>query len=287
MFSRIINSFRDRHRRKKLYATEDYWNSKADCYGTGSGSSMWPNTVLNEYYTLEQESAIASLGLSFNGSNVLDLGCGTGRFSRRFASEGADVIGLDFSEKALDIAKSLSSDGNPHYIRESIFKLDWPARFDLIFATATLAIACRNEHELKDILTRVGKALKTDGVLLVIEPLHRGLLSRVLDMNLKDFLRCLSETGLVSVNVKPLAFWPIRIVLAYIPLPRFLTAAIYRLGTLLMRLPPFTGLGDYWAVEAKIAPGGPLDFHAFTEEETPNSPNAEPDIPLHDIGTGN
>jgi SAM-dependent methyltransferase len=220
---------------------------------------MWSNTVLNEYYTREQELAFDGLCLELKGAKVLDLGCGTGRFSRRIASAGAVVTGIDFSKKTLDVARSQSSGINPFYVKGNLFKMNFQSRFDLILSTATLAMACPSHDEIRDALTRIGKALRPGGVLFLIEPFHRGFLSRVLDMDLKTFLNLLEETGLSASSVKPLAFWPARLALAYLPLPRFLTATVYRLGSFLMKLPFLCRLGDYWAVEARITPGGQLD----------------------------
>ena len=44
-----------------------------------------------------------------SGGDVLELGCGTGRVTIPIAEAGVDVVGLDFSEAMLDIARSKSS----------------------------------------------------------------------------------------------------------------------------------------------------------------------------------
>ena len=43
---------------------------------------------------------------SVDGKRVLDVGCGTGRFTRRIRGAGADVVGLDASETMLEAARS-------------------------------------------------------------------------------------------------------------------------------------------------------------------------------------
>lgn len=42
----------------------------------------------------------------FNGENVLDLGCGYGFYTDYFRSIGADVIGVDGSEKMIEAARN-------------------------------------------------------------------------------------------------------------------------------------------------------------------------------------
>jgi 2-polyprenyl-3-methyl-5-hydroxy-6-metoxy-1,4-benzoquinol methylase len=258
-FSRFAKAFRDRRRRKDLYSTAGYWDSKAERGGTSSSTSMWPNRYINACISVEREDAIWSLGLDLNGLRILDLGCGTGQFSRLLASKGAEVLGVDFSSKALDAARRLSDGPNPSYAAASVFDITEEGRYGLILAAGVLAIACKTEGELLDALSRAGRALAPGGVLLLMEPIHTGLLSRVLDMGIKEFMRCMAEAGLDARPARPLVFWPARLALAYAPFPRWVTVPGYGLGKLLMKLPLIRRLGDYWAIEARVTPGGPLD----------------------------
>jgi len=68
--------------------------------------------------------------------------------------------------------------------------------------------------QLLDALTRIRKALRDDGRLLLLEPIHRGFLSRSLDMSLRDFQGKMREAGFVILHVEPMHFWPIRLFLA-------------------------------------------------------------------------
>lgn len=43
------------------------------------------------------------------GDSLLDVGCGTGHFTRRAAAEGVQVVGLDLDERALEFARRHSS----------------------------------------------------------------------------------------------------------------------------------------------------------------------------------
>ena len=58
----------------------------------------------NPHLVLEQDSVV-KLVEPAQGDLILDAACGTGRFSQLFVERGANVIGIDFSEKMLAVAR--------------------------------------------------------------------------------------------------------------------------------------------------------------------------------------
>jgi len=215
---------------------------------------MWPNRVLNELYDAEQKRVIADYFSRVDGRTLLDLGCGTGRFSRWFASQGAAVVGVDFSRDSLAIARGIAGAGdNPTYRHGSVFELDELEGYDLVFTWGVLTIACRDTLELLDALTRIRSALKPGGRLLLTEPVHRGFLHRVLDLGLPQFLDVMRQAGFEIEATTPLHFWPMRLALSYIQWPAWITVPGYHIGQALMKLPGLSRLGDYWAISAHTA----------------------------------
>lgn len=56
------------------------------------------------------------------GKKILDLGCGEGGYSRLFASEGAIVTGVDYSESLINEALKLNqANGIEYYVRDACF----------------------------------------------------------------------------------------------------------------------------------------------------------------------
>lgn len=157
---------------------------------------------------------------------------------------------MDFSNGALDIARQMSSGNNPEYYCASMLDLADKNKFDAIFCWGSIAIACKDSRDLRKVMANLHAALKDRGELLLLEPIHAGFLHRVLDMNVKEFVSIVRESGFDIKFVKPLHFWPARLLLAYFPMPKWLTESVYHIGQLLMKLPVLSNLGDYHAIHA-------------------------------------
>ena len=238
-----------RSQREQIYCTDAYWNAKAEEY-EGDAVSMWPNRHLNPYYHREQVALFDRWLPDVRGKTILDIGCGTGRFSRHLAARGARVEGVDFAASAVEIARKQTEGDNPTYRVLSIFDLDDPPRFDLAVTGSSLVVACRTRAELRDALARIHAALRPNGQALILEPIHRGFLHRVLDMDVREFRAVMEEVGFTIQSFATLHYWPMRLLLAFLPWPRALTAAGYHLGQGLMALTGNTLGGDYTAILA-------------------------------------
>jgi len=240
----------NRLHRDDIYSKADFWDSKAEDLD-GKAVSMWPNNHLNEHYHAEQLQTLGEFLPSMEGKSVLDVGCGIGRLSRYFAENGASVVGVDFSEKAIEIARRQSQGNNPAYRVESIFDMADEARYDMVVCWGVVTVACRNGEELTDAVRRFRRSLRPGGSLVFLEPIHRGFLHRVLNLSLNDFVSILEKDGFDVEKIVNLHFWPMRLALAYVPWPKLLTSPGYHLGQWLMRT-VFRGfpVGDYKGILA-------------------------------------
>src|SRR5918911_1466905 len=98
------------------------------------------------------------------GSRVLDLGCGAGQLSRYLAEAGAaEVIGVDVSERMLDLARSEAHHPHVSYRQAPIEDLSFPAdRFELVVSSLAL-------HYLEDyrgLVRRIATWLAPGGLLV-------------------------------------------------------------------------------------------------------------------------
>lgn len=87
-----------------------------------------------------EEPALFSLMPDLKDKTVLDLGCGFGGHCLHFIREGAKkVVGIDISEKMLDIAKAENNNSNITYLNmpmENITELN--GKFDVVVSSLAL-----------------------------------------------------------------------------------------------------------------------------------------------------
>jgi ubiquinone/menaquinone biosynthesis C-methylase UbiE len=109
--------------------------------------------------------------LKFNRQwQILDMGCGAGRWASAFAKKSTYVIGIDNSPALLKIAESQArrlSISKVKFIESSIIDFSYPERFDLIFIGGVLLYI--NDDELLQLTTNFKDLLKPKGKLVLLE----------------------------------------------------------------------------------------------------------------------
>jgi SAM-dependent methyltransferase len=97
---------------------------------------------------------------------ALDIGCGTGAFSRLLAARSDRVLGLDLSPQMIRIARERSrAYPNVEYQVADVETWEFaPGRFDCIVSIATL-----HHLSLDETLAKMWAALKANGVLAVLD----------------------------------------------------------------------------------------------------------------------
>jgi ubiquinone/menaquinone biosynthesis C-methylase UbiE len=101
-----------------------------------------------------------------NCGEALDIGCGSGSFTRLLAQRCKKVRAIDLSPEMIRIARARSEQVlNIDFEVADVMPLTLPARhFDCIVSIATL-----HHLPLGEMLARMKAALKTNGVLLVLD----------------------------------------------------------------------------------------------------------------------
>ena len=97
---------------------------------------------------------------------VLELGCGTGYFTRELARCGADIVAVDVSSELLEIARADSPAENVRYEIQNACALIYPdACFDSVVGSSVL-----HHLDIKEALTETYRVLKEGGTIYFTEP---------------------------------------------------------------------------------------------------------------------
>jgi SAM-dependent methyltransferase len=118
--------------------------------------------------------------LPLHCESILDIGCGTGEFSRLLAKRCDRVVGIDLAPKMIQVAKQRSQ-GYPNINFKVADILQWELlneRYDAIVSIATF-----HHLPLEQLLPKLKTALKPGGKLVILDLVeHESLQERLSDI---------------------------------------------------------------------------------------------------------
>jgi 2-polyprenyl-3-methyl-5-hydroxy-6-metoxy-1,4-benzoquinol methylase len=101
-----------------------------------------------------------------HGMTVLELGCGTGYFTRELARSGANIVAIDVSPELLEIARADCSAPSVRYEIQNASALSYPdAVFDSVVGSSVL-----HHLEIEEALREIYRVLKPGGTIYFTEP---------------------------------------------------------------------------------------------------------------------
>lgn len=103
-----------------------------------SANKQWDTTLYDGKHSFvwKYAAGVIELLAPEAGERILDLGCGTGHLTKKIASVGADVTGLDHSRAMIEEARKLYPDIRFEIADGTDFHFDEP--FDAVFSNAAL-----------------------------------------------------------------------------------------------------------------------------------------------------
>lgn len=100
------------------------------------------------------------------GMTVLELGCGTGYFTRELARSGAEIVAIDISPELLQIAKANCPAPNVRYEIQNAYELSYQDNvFDSVVGSSVL-----HHLEVEAALREIFRVLKPGGAIYFTEP---------------------------------------------------------------------------------------------------------------------
>jgi SAM-dependent methyltransferase len=253
----LLQLIRERRTRDNLYGAPDYWDARTSAR-LGLARSIWPSNVYNEAWDRRQrEVMLRALG-DVSGRRVADVGCGTGRMPRFFASCGAkEVVGIDFSEQTVKAAEEetarLAAEHGAlpvRFVRGDVMKSLHHASeepFDDAISISCFSVACSTPADLEIGMRNVADIVRPGGRVLLFEPIHRSpVLRRRLNLGVEEWIACANRAGLLLIGSDRMGMAPLRFVLSVRDLPRPLVDAAFDAGeAVLDRWSYLAPLSDY------------------------------------------
>ncbi len=150
------------------------------------------------------------------GKRVLEIGCGTGLFTEKFAQSGAQIVAVDISSELLEKAHGRGlPEARVRFLAMPFEECDVEGPFDAVIGSSVL-----HHLDIEPALTKIFTLLKPGGILFFVEPNMLNPLIIILK-NVKwikrrfgdsptetaffrwSFLRLLRETGFEQPVVTP------------------------------------------------------------------------------------
>lgn len=149
---------------------KDYWIKTPDLFAEKYTNPFFTLvSPANAFLYARRKKVIKIIG-NLSSKNILDVGCGSGIFMVDFAKKGATVVGVDYSQKMLDLAKTQLNTQkiNPSkykLVKAEATKLPFQKQaFDLILATGLADYLSKDQNEV--FIKEAARVLKKDGKLI-------------------------------------------------------------------------------------------------------------------------
>jgi len=158
--------------------TTQFWEARAQRFAAaGEGLKAICSYAMPGFYNraidLTQRAAMRDLirGIP-RDAQVLEYGCGVGRWTREIARRGAHVTAVDFSATMLHEAKTrtvaLNLADRCRFIQSDVTTIDLPERFDVVLGVTVLQHVL-DEERLALTIARLARHLKPGGRMILVE----------------------------------------------------------------------------------------------------------------------
>jgi ubiquinone/menaquinone biosynthesis C-methylase UbiE len=187
-----------------VYAWKDYWANLARSYGSVDPESFapvlhpdaptWFNSTIDRMQEESWRRGLSRCRL-IDHASVLDIGCGTGRWSRRYLQLGHRPVGLDATQGMLRLATAtglacplIVAHAQRLPFRDSSFEL----------ASAVTVVQHIPSSDQRDVLKEMVRVLRPGGHLILIE-LIRGKAPHIFPRSCKNWVETAASVGLSVV----------------------------------------------------------------------------------------
>ena len=151
------------------YIISTFWAKAYDNYTDGGyiTNDTYISKVRFDYETKKLNKILKKY--STNNKRALDIGCGDGRYTKEFAKNFNEVIGIDLSQKRVNENNQQNTNTNITYLNENFITMpkDTLGKFDFVFVGDIFMYT--NDNDVEQVFTNLLKLLKKDAILIVRE----------------------------------------------------------------------------------------------------------------------
>lgn len=112
-------------------------------------------------------AALRQMNLKLDGLKVVEVGCGTGRNTAWLANRAAELVGLDFSEAMLAIARARVNNAHVRFVQHDVRTI-WPLEDDSADLVVAMLIL-EHVEDLEAVFSEAGRVLRSGGQFLLCE----------------------------------------------------------------------------------------------------------------------
>ncbi|MDD4170326.1 MAG: class I SAM-dependent methyltransferase [Desulfotomaculaceae bacterium] len=127
--------------------TLETWDERAERWGRELSTDCPFRRAVDER-VLHTARYLRARGILGENSNVIDIGCGPGRYAAEFARTAGHVTGIDLSKRMLDFAADYAREQGQENVsfipcdfgEINVEQQGWAQKFDLVFSSITPAV---------------------------------------------------------------------------------------------------------------------------------------------------
>lgn len=127
----------------------------------------WENNILLERQKLDVDFYFQIIRKYDMGSNILELGCGTGRITYPLSLKGMHITGIDISKEMLEVANIKDQTTNSNYIFGDMRFLNYKQEFDVAIVPYNTFMLLSTDHFRKQCLETLCRSLRICGYAFV------------------------------------------------------------------------------------------------------------------------
>jgi SAM-dependent methyltransferase len=187
-----------------VYSWKKYWGKVASAYAGADEQGFapvlhpdapaWYNQTIDRLQERSWRSGLRRCGLS-SGALVLDVGCGTGRWLRRYQGMQVRAVGLDATQDML--RRALAGGSGLAVVAARAQRLPFPdGAFDLVSDVTVVHHIAPPEQD--DVLQEMARVLKPGGHVLLME-LIKGEAPHIFPRNPQEWRDAAAAAGLSPV----------------------------------------------------------------------------------------